>query len=217
MLLTVNFILVLCIAGFTATLGRRKAVRLVGGDVKQLRSLPGHYGWYGAAWALIPALLVMALWAGFAGVVLDNVMLAEIAAQNPGFSEQARLYALVDLQHYLYGGGFGGDADGVYRGYLDQYALMARVGNWVTFFVSVTLSLLGGYWGVHAAQPAFRARDRLERLIKAFMIICSTAAVLVTVGIILSLVFETIRFFALVPVTEFFIWTGMEPANCSSR
>lgn len=48
-------------------------------------------------------------------------------------------------------------------------------------------------------------------IIKGVMIACSLVAILVTIGIVLSLVFEAIRFFQKVPVTEFLFGATWSP------
>lgn len=46
-------------------------------------------------------------------------------------------------------------------------------------------------------------RNRIESVIKLFLIICASIAIFATVGIVLSVLFESIRFFKVVPVTDF--------------
>jgi len=58
---------------------------------------------------------------------------------------------------------------------------------------------------------AFRARQRVERIVTWIMIVCSTIAILTTFGIVFSLLFEALRFFSRVPPTEFFFGTNWEP------
>jgi len=50
-----------------------------------------------------------------------------------------------------------------------------------------------------------------EYLIKTIMIICSSVAIAVTVGIIFSLLFETIHFFQKVSLSEFLFGTKWSP------
>ncbi|MAY68061.1 MAG: phosphate ABC transporter permease subunit PstC, partial [Rhodospirillaceae bacterium] len=52
-------------------------------------------------------------------------------------------------------------------------------------------------------SPELRARNSVERAIMVIMIICSTIAVLTTLGIILSLLFESLRFFQKVHPLDF--------------
>jgi phosphate transport system permease protein len=60
-------------------------------------------------------------------------------------------------------------------------------------------------------QPRFRARNGVERMMDVFMIFCSTVAILTTIGIVVSLVYEAWAFFALVPPADFFFGLRWEP------
>jgi phosphate transport system permease protein len=59
--------------------------------------------------------------------------------------------------------------------------------------------------------PRFRARNIVELILTVLMIACSLAAILTTIGIALSLIFEAIQFFRLVPVYEFLFGLRWEP------
>jgi phosphate transport system permease protein len=63
-------------------------------------------------------------------------------------------------------------------------------------------------WRVSAE---FRARQRVERIVLGLMIFCSTIAIFTTIGIVLSLVFESIKFFRMVPLHEFLFGLRWEP------
>jgi phosphate transport system permease protein len=56
-----------------------------------------------------------------------------------------------------------------------------------------------------------RARNSMDKLVHNVLLIASVAAILITVGIILSLIFETIRFFTLVPIAEFLFGLEWSP------
>jgi phosphate transport system permease protein len=57
----------------------------------------------------------------------------------------------------------------------------------------------------------FRARQGVEGIVMGLMLFCSTVAIFVTVGIVLSLIYESYEFFKLVPITEFLFGTRWEP------
>jgi len=61
------------------------------------------------------------------------------------------------------------------------------------------------------ATPQFRARTHVERFIKATLILLSVIAVLTTFGIIMSLLFESLRFFDKVPVLDFLFGLQWSP------
>ena len=57
----------------------------------------------------------------------------------------------------------------------------------------------------------FRARTYVERLILGVLMVLSVMAVLTTFGIVLSLLFESMRFFEQVPITEFLFGLQWSP------
>ena len=59
-LILVVAILVIAAAGFF--LGRARALTGVSGNIRQLHSLPGYYGWHAALMASLPALGVLLIW-----------------------------------------------------------------------------------------------------------------------------------------------------------
>jgi len=59
--------------------------------------------------------------------------------------------------------------------------------------------------------PDFRARNRVEATLLGILILCSSIAILTTLGIVLSVLFESILFFQRVPWTEFLFGTQWSP------
>jgi phosphate transport system permease protein len=66
-------------------------------------------------------------------------------------------------------------------------------------------------WGRGRIRRDFRARIRVERAVKVALVVSSTVAILTTIGIVLSLIFESLRFFALVSPTEFLFGLEWSP------
>jgi phosphate transport system permease protein len=60
-------------------------------------------------------------------------------------------------------------------------------------------------------RPAMRARNHVENVISSGLIICSTIAIFTTIGIVFSVVFESILFFQQVPITEFLFGLKWSP------
>lgn len=76
--------------------------------------------------------------------------------------------------------------------------------------IVIAISLGGAGFAYTRINPEFRARNITEAAIKVLMIAASSVAVLTTLGIVLSLVFETAHFFRLYPWQSFFFnftWT----------
>jgi ABC-type phosphate transport system permease subunit len=64
-----------------------------------------------------------------------------------------------------------------------------------------------------AIAPRKRTRHFVERVVMAGLLACSVVAILTTVGIVLSLIFESIRFFQQVPILAFLFGTHWSPQS----
>ncbi len=112
-----------------------------------------------------------------------------------------------------------------YHGYFSAWtvALLAIgvIALWVTFsgalpkFMFPTMMLgaiaLGFIIINRLLTPTFRARNHVERFVGDALMICSGVAVLTTFGIVLSLVFESLRFFDQVPILDFLTGLNWSP------
>ncbi|WP_298863526.1 phosphate ABC transporter permease subunit PstC [uncultured Sulfitobacter sp.] len=77
--------------------------------------------------------------------------------------------------------------------------------------VVILIALAGLLLAVRAADPAFRARNVVERGIMALLITAASLAILTTVGIVLSMVFESLNFFSQHPWQDFFLGGSWAP------
>lgn len=75
----------------------------------------------------------------------------------------------------------------------------------------LALAAAGMVWALSRIHVEFRARNVAESFVKAILIACSTVAILTTIGIVLSLVTETARFFGMHPASDFFFGTIWNP------
>jgi phosphate transport system permease protein len=76
----------------------------------------------------------------------------------------------------------------------------------------LVLALAGLAWGLRQTGVSFRARNVVETSVRALLIAAASVAILTTVGIVLSLVFNTVEFFRLYPASEFFFGTNWAPS-----
>ncbi|MCR9214031.1 MAG: phosphate ABC transporter permease subunit PstC [Proteobacteria bacterium] len=95
-------------------------------------------------------------------------------------------------------------------GNLDQ-GLVQQIEN-VVFPVAIMLGAGAGlYFSIGRISPDLRVRKTIETLVYGVLIIASTISILTTVGIVLSLMFETVQFFGKVPLSEFFFGLTWSP------
>jgi phosphate transport system permease protein len=70
---------------------------------------------------------------------------------------------------------------------------------------------LGLFWSWRHTTAATRARDKVERAVEIGLIACSVVAIVTTVGIVLSMLGESLRFFDYVKPADFFFGTTWNP------
>ena len=196
--------------------GRRKALGAAGGTALTLHSLPGYYGAYFALWVAAPAALLLILVTVLGGRIEQAALRAEVPAAVAELAPSAQEVFFNDVQATVRSTRA---SDRVYEGQLgDAFAAKVaqaeRLDGAITFgalAAAVALMLAGAAYAWPRLRPAYAARPQVERWISAIFIACSVVAILTTVGIVSSLVWESWRFFQSVPVTEFLFGLTWDP------
>jgi phosphate transport system permease protein len=77
--------------------------------------------------------------------------------------------------------------------------------------LALVLAAAGLLWAYPKVRPAFRARARVDGWTRGILMACSAVAILTTIGIVLSLLYESLRFFDAVSPLEFLFGTQWSP------
>ena len=205
------FLTLLLLSAGAYYVGRRRALAVAGGHIRNLHSLPSFYGSYAALWCGLPALLVFALWA----VVQPNLLVDWVVAGLPPELRDLppdRLNLVVNDLKNLVGSNFvSSTSDPVMVEAAERYRQLRAIGNTALWVVVLSFAIAGTAYAWRAISPAFRARNRVEGVVNLFLIASSTVAIFTTVGIVLSVIFESMRFFRQVPVAEFLFGLQWSP------
>jgi phosphate transport system permease protein len=176
----------------------------------RLHSLPVYHGAYAALWAAIPALLLVAAWAPIQSRLVDQAVLSSPEGKAlPSFQMQ-RESILSEARDIASGGreqGFNPESAALaprIRSESSRFALMGGA-------AALALALAAGFVASGRTTPQFRARRGVERWLMIALLAASLIAVLTTLGILLSLMFESLRFFRLYPVGSFLFGTEWSP------
>jgi phosphate transport system permease protein len=199
-------IAVLGASGFMLARSRALAVADAG---SRLHSLPGYYGWYAALWSALPGIAVIVLWLAAAPSLLPSLALAPGVAP-PEDPAQRELF-WNDVENLARGNFTTEDANDAVRSTAQRYVALRARALTGAFVLTVLLGVAGGAIALRGIRPALAARVHVERVLRGALMLSSTLAVLVTIGIVLSLVFETARFFHTVSPREFLFGTEWSP------
>ena len=183
---------------------------------RRFSSLPSHHGAYVALWIVGPALLFLSIW-GFVtpGLVTDQVLRSPAAASlpPPGFERAA----VLSQARAIAEGRGADDMMAEAAALAPAYAAAGAHYGWIGAIVALLLALSGGGYAYLRVRPGFSARTRIERVVMASLLAASLLAILTTLGIVGSLLFETWRFFKLVPPLDFLTGTHWSPQVIDPR
>jgi phosphate transport system permease protein len=209
MTLTIALAAVLLVAALGGLLAFRRA-RALRGSGKRLNSLPVYHALYVALWSAAPALLFLAAWAPIQHGLVDQAVLATPAGQAlPDFAMQ-RDSILAEAREIAAGlreAGFNPEASTLAPAYAEASARYATAGG----AVALLIALLGAFFALRRIGVTFRARTGVERWLMGALVAASMIAILTTLGIVLSLMFESLRFFSMVSAAEFLFGTQWSP------
>jgi phosphate transport system permease protein len=92
-----------------------------------------------------------------------------------------------------------------------DYRQMAQSGAVWRAIVAILVAFAGFAYAISVTKKDFWARNRVESVILALLILASSIAILTTVGIVLSMFSESLRFFTMYPASEFFFGLTWSP------
>ena len=172
-------------------------------------SLPTYYAQYIMVWCLLPALIVYFGWIIFEDQIIQNLVLANFDFDlNPALNAGL---LIAEIKNVALSDSFAeGKAIEILNA-AEHYASIKYVSS-ISFYLSILIvMILGVMFASRKLQPSFRAQQSIENYVKYFLFFCSSVAVLTTVGIVFSLLFESLRFFSDVSVVEFLFGTKWYP------
>ena len=188
---------------FSYWLGRRRSFIVVNGDAWKLHSLPSYYGFYTAIWCGIPALLVTALWLFFEDTIITNLVIAGLPDEVSGLSADRLNLVVNDIRNLVSGNILSRDVDPAMRAAADHYSHLQAISEAALTVVVLVMAIAGFSVALRSIRKEKRARNSVERVVMVFLVAGSTIAIFTTIGIVLSVLFEAIRFFETVPLTSF--------------
>jgi phosphate transport system permease protein len=233
-------LIVLVFAAFGGWLGRFLALRRAQGDVRALHSLPKYYGGFACLSTLIPAIGALVIWLIAQPIIVDRSVVSMISSDVIGdtgsvswvMSDVRRVSGGLTLavERGVLSANEAGSALANVRGILSEvgvalgsdvtpqileaaqtYRATSVEGHFWRMIVVLGLALAGLIFAVFKINPEFRARNVVEQVVLALLIGAASLAILSTVGIVLSMLFETRNFFGLHSWKDFFFGLKWSP------
>ncbi|WP_235039739.1 phosphate ABC transporter permease subunit PstC [Vreelandella profundi] len=180
-------------------------------DVR-MHSRPGYYGVLVALWCGLPALVLFLLWSFLAPQLIEMLVTHqlphELVASMSGRELETtlrRISALAEGRGVAGGGSVQELAAAGHMARLHTYENLSLVA------LMAVLVVAGLTYAKRHISPQWRARNQVERVITFALAACSAVAIFTTVGIVLSMLGEALKFFSFISPAEFFLGTTWNP------
>ncbi len=208
-------------------IGRARARRIVAGRLSTLHSRPVYHGSYLAIWSVVPALALLILLTALAPRLIESRLLNDRYGETRTKAEAANF--IRDIRRVSQSGI---DLDltaetmqemlarqGLAVASLTPQAIAAArihrtymaIADIITLIATAIVALAGFVHALRRIGSHLRARQAVEGFFRGVLIVCSGVAILTTFGIVLSLVFESFRFFQQVSIFEFLFGLNWSP------
>jgi phosphate transport system permease protein len=177
-------------------------------------SLRHYYGIYAAAWTFVPAILILLMWTALTQPILTRLsqtLLLDAYPNIEGAMLQLRLAQLQNISTGLISA-----SDDTMRSIADAQANLRANANDLKFAVSLLVAFAGAIFAIRQISPEQKARIKWEGFLRRLFFVAAVVAILTTVGIVSSLLFESIRFFSQYSMIDFFFGTHWSPLKAFS-
>lgn len=208
-------IVLLLLSALAYFFGKRWAFR-VGhkseAGIRGMNSLPSHYGMLVALFCILPAFLLIAGWTALNQDLISAKAFATLP-QSYQLLETSQQNLIINKILTVANSTFlmQNETDADITQAANHYLELRALSQWMLTFGTFLIAFVGAYVAWRKISPQYRARNTVEWIIIAIMILCASIAIITTLGILLSVIFESVRFFGKIPMTDFLFGTDWSP------
>jgi len=193
--------------------GRRKAFALAGraqGAVK-LHSRPTYHGALTALWCAIPALLLFGFWLAFESQVITHLVVQDLPESIRSLPPDRLNLVINDIRNIESGSFASQAAEPALQAAADHYRQLRSISARALAAVTIAMIAAAAMLVRNRITTGLRARNQVEKILTVILVACSTLAIFTTIGIILSVLYEAVRFFKAVPIADFLFGLDWSP------
>ena len=212
-LITFFLLVLFAITSFYLGYFRSNRVRVI--EKQRPFSLDKYYGYYLAIWSVVPAVIILFAILIFDGFIVKNYVLSEFYFQGIDQSEISLLFT--QIENTRNGIKLFNSEDEIIVNAVNKLNYIEGIFDITSIITVISVSSLFLLYGYRKINLNFDARLIVEKFILIGFFLCSLIAILVTVGIIFSLLYETVRFFSQVPILDFLFGTNWSPQRAFVR
>ncbi len=206
-------LLALCLAFVSFIFGRQKAyaVARAHGGTRALHSLPGHYGLMVGLWCALPALAIIIGWKIFEGPIVSSLLDSSIPQAIHDKGDKAVELYKNEINNLAASGKISEESDAAKVGAANRLNSVRSYSAIALMIFSLAVAVIGAALAYRKIKTDTQARPIVEGIVRFFLVASASIAILTTVGILFSVLFESARFFQQVSIVEFVTGTKWSP------
>lgn len=184
------------------------------GGRRSLHSLPVHYASFSAIWTVLPALLILLFWLFFHHAFIQKMVWASMPDSYHHLNLQEQSLVVNQIQGLINDKQSRADLSEADPDLLAAANYMMSLQESTETAVSIAcllVTLISAAVALWFIRARFRARNQVETFVRVLLMASSFVAVITTVGIVLSVLFEAVRFFKMVSPFEFVFGLSWSP------
>ena len=190
--------------------GRSEARKLITTNKIKLNALPSYYGYYLGIWCGLPALIILSLWSLFEPTIIKILILSN-------FSNVESKDLFYEQTLSFFNGNFTGELTNNIKIASEKYSSLNAIAYNSKIALLASAVIFSTSYAYKKVKSNNRARDDVELILKGLLFVSSLVAILTTIGIIVSLLFESIKFFSTINLFDFIFGTSWSPQRAFVR
>jgi len=193
--------------------GRAKAFSVAQqhGGMKAMHSLPSHYGMMVALWCALPALAIIIGWKLFEPFIVSNLLDSTIPASIIDAGPKSVELYKNEIGNLVDSDRIANIQDPDKQIAAQRLSSLQQISSWALVVLVLSAAIAGSALALKRIAPTTQARLTVERIARIFLISCASLAILTTIGIVFSVIFESMRFFQQVNFIDFITGTKWSP------
>jgi phosphate transport system permease protein len=202
----------LAMTALAYVVGRHRAIAgAISAPRRTYHSLPGYYGGYVALWCLLPSLALLAIWLAVEPVVLRAAVIGALPPELQALPADRLSLLYNDVRNLVEGNFVFVEPTQAVAAAAERYAELRAVSRFLLVGTLLVVAVASLGFAYRRVRPEMRARNRVEKAVEYLLVGASLIAILTTVGIFLSVLFEALRFFQQVSPFEFLFGLNWSP------
>ena len=206
-------IIALALAAVSFVYARTQAYKVAhaNGGMKAMHSLPSHYGMMVALWCALPAIALIVSWKLFEPVIVSNILDSAIPQSVVEAGPRSVELYKNELSNLVENNRIEGIEDVAKQQAAQRLSNARQVSSLALMVLALSAAIAGAALALKRIKPTTTARLNVERIARFFLVSCASIAILTTLGIVMSVLFESMRFFQQVNIIDFITGTKWSP------